>query len=74
VGVGAVEGQAPGGEDVEHGARGEDVGARVDVRALDLLGRHVRGRAEHLPRGGHLALVGDVGDAEVRELESPLGA
>ena len=31
---------------VEHGAEGEDVGARVGVLALELLGRHVLERAE----------------------------
>ena len=32
---------------VEHGAEAEDVGARVELPSLRLLGRHVRGRADH---------------------------
>ena len=32
---------------VERDAEGELIGARVDVAAGELLGRHVRGRAEH---------------------------
>ena len=62
--------QRPGGEPVEDGAERKDVAARVGVAALDLLGRHVRGRAEQLAGRGHGRHGGveHVGDAEVGEL------
>ena len=56
---------------VDEDAQRPDVGPSVDVaRSLDLLGRHVRGRAEGHPGGGHprRALGVDVRDAEVEEL------
>ena len=34
---------------VEHGAKAEDVGPRVEAAAFGLLGRHVAGRAIHVP-------------------------
>ncbi len=54
---------------VEQHAEAEDVGAHVDVAALDLLGRHVRGRAQHLPRRRHALRVEDLGDPEIGELD-----
>ena len=38
--------------------------------ALDLLGRHVRGRAEHLAGGGHALHVDQLRDAEVGQLHA----
>ncbi len=40
----AVEGMDAGGQLVKHDAGGEEIGARIDAAAADLLGRHV-GRA-----------------------------
>jgi hypothetical protein len=54
---------------VEHRARGEDVGAGVDRVPSICSGAMWAGEPSTWPGGGHLALVGDVGDAEVRELQ-----
>ncbi len=58
-----------GEQTVERGAERVDVGPRVQLAALDLLGRHERGRARH-GVAGELRLfgVGRAGDAEVAEL------
>src|SRR5262249_17912140 len=53
---------------VEEDAHAEDVGAPVDLTALDLLRRHVRGRAHDLSGGGDALRVEELCDAEVREL------
>src|ERR1051326_8242408 len=36
---------------VEHGAKGEDVGANISLFAFDLLGRHVLDRPDDAPHG-----------------------
>ena len=65
----AVEGQAAGGELVEHDAEGVEIGAAVDFFAQRLLGRHVGDGA------GDAALAGDAdgaladGEAEIDELD-----
>ncbi len=48
----AVEGAPPRRHLVEERPEREDVGPRVGLRALELLGRHVLERAEDRPRGG----------------------
>ena len=65
---------------VQHRAEGEDVGAGIDVVALQLLGRHVGQRAENLPvegerRGRRLLgdAAGHLGQAEVEQLGAGLG-
>ncbi|MFO0634431.1 MAG: hypothetical protein U0168_16415 [Nannocystaceae bacterium] len=69
----AVERHHAGEELVQADGRGVDVGAGVRRIAHGLLGRHVLGRAEH--RAGAreaaalTALVGDLGDAEVEQLD-----
>ena len=53
-GGGGGEGGAPGGQLVEHGSQGEEVGARVERQAQELLGGHVGQRAHgdaHLRQG-----------------------
>ena len=49
IGVGASNGCAPRGVFVEHHAVREDVGPRVGGLSVQLLGRHVRGRADTTP-------------------------
>src|SRR5882724_12348645 len=53
----AIEGLLPREELKEKSARREDVGAPIDSLPLDLLGRHVRGRAHHRAGARRLALV-----------------
>ncbi len=65
----ALERQVPDEALVEEHPEREHVGARVDLAALDLLRRHVRRRAEHLPRRGDALGVEDLRDAEVGELD-----
>ncbi len=58
---------------LHHEAHREDVGAAIDVRARELLRRHVGRRAEHLAgaREPRVAVV-EVGDAEVHHLGVPV--
>ena len=56
---------------IEHAAERVDVGAPVDLLALDLLGRHIRGRADDLPGARQLRVAGgggELGQAEVDQL------
>jgi hypothetical protein len=73
----AAVGRQPGGQLPGHAADGVQIrpGAVVAPAALDLLGRHVRGRAHHRPLGAS-ALVGllhveRVGHTEIREFDIP---
>ncbi len=52
---------------VQHRAQREQVAARVDALAFDVLGRHIRRRAQQLAGGGDVVFVGDAGDAEVTQ-------
>src|SRR6185503_1944714 len=54
---------------VEQHAQREDVGAHVDFATLDLLGSHVRWRAENLPCRRHALRIEHLGDPEVGELD-----
>ena len=70
--VGVLGEREPAGQQlVEHHPGGVDVGRRRQLLGLGLLGRHVRGRAEHLSRLGRQRLVAadHLGDAEVRDLQ-----
>ena len=76
------EGRTPGQGLEQHRARGEEVGARVDRVAQDLLRRHVAGRAHHeagprevaLPREGTARDLGEgPGQAEVEDLRAVRG-
>jgi hypothetical protein len=50
----------------------EQVGARIDLLPLHLLGRHVLQRADHAAlRARGFAGILDAGDAEVGELDAP---
>src|SRR5690242_21742407 len=49
----SLKGKIAGNHLVKHQAEGVDVGASVDVSALDLLGRHVPRRTEDLAGGSH---------------------
>ena len=69
-GVRSLEGQMPHHRLVQEDADPEHVGPRVDRSALDLLGRHVRGAPEHLPRRRDALGVEELGDAEVGELDA----
>ena len=53
----------------EHAER-EEIRASVDLDALDVLGRDVTGRPEHLLRERERGCVDDLGDAEVGELDA----
>jgi hypothetical protein len=70
--VGAAGERRATGEHLEqHAAERVDVGAPVDLLALDLLGRHVRGRADDLAGARQLRVAGgggELGQAEVDEL------
>ena len=68
------ERQLAGGQLVQHDADGEDVGAKIERPALDVLGRHVRRRAEQLAGDGHPLEVDDLRDAEVHQLDEPVVA
>ena len=66
---------------VEDHAEGEHVGRRPEVLAARLLGRHVRGRAEHQLRAAlrdeltlRAHVSGALGEPEVEDLELVLGA
>ena len=64
---------APAGERLpEHHARGEDVGARVDLLPARLLRRHVRDLAFEDAGARLLCRVRGLGDAEVDDLHLPL--
>ena len=69
----ALERQLADGELVEHDADGEHVGAEVERPALDVLGRHVRRRAEQLAGHGQPLEVDHVRDAEVHQLHDAVG-
>ena len=66
----AREGVAAGQHLVQRGTEGEQIRAGVRALAADLLGRHVAGRAQHLPVLGELRRLRlvDHRDAEVGEL------
>ena len=54
---------------IQDDAEGEDVGSGVQLFALDLLGRHVRGRTHHLTGGRELRVADqELPDPEVRDL------
>jgi hypothetical protein len=69
----ALEGQLADGELVQHDAAREHVGAEVELLAEHVLGRHVRRRAEQLPGHGHALRVDHLRDAEVGQLDHPVG-
>ena len=64
----ALEGRAAAEHLVEDDAEAVDVGAGVDRLALDLLGRHVLGGADHEAGLGEVGALGRLGDAEVGHL------
>ena len=66
--VGAGEGLHPREHLEGHDAEREDVAAAVERLPHGLLGRHVGRRPEQRPRVGDLG-VGELGDAEVRDLD-----
>ena len=70
----AAERQLPGRQLIGQDADGEHVGAKIERPPLDVLGRHVRRRAEQLPGHRHALLVDDLRDAEVGELDEPVVA
>jgi hypothetical protein len=63
----------PGDRLVQHDAEGVDVDPAVDVLAAGLLGRHVAGRAESRAAGGQPDAIGQLGDAEVEDLDPASG-
>ena len=78
---GSVEWRRPGQGFVQHARKGIDIGARIDLASLDLLGRGVLDRADEAARacgpvGGevlHNAEVGEIraiarGNEDVRRL------
>ena len=70
----AVERPLAGEQLVQHDAGRKQVGARVDLLALDLLGRHVFERADHRALGARgVARVLDPRHAEVGQLDAPIG-
>ncbi len=64
-GVLAVERQLPDQAFVQEHTEPEHVRARAHFAALDLLGRHVRGRAQDLAGGSDALRVEQLGDAEI---------
>ncbi len=69
-----VEGRLPGRHDEEHDGQRVEVGAPVDRPARELLGRRERRRADDEARLGlHHAGALHAGDAEVGDLEAPVG-
>ena len=72
--VGAFKGLDAGQQLVEDHAGGEQIGPRVHLQALHLLGRHVLQGADHRALGSRgIARVGDTGDAEITELDPSTG-
>jgi hypothetical protein len=67
--VRAVERQVADHALVEEDADAEDIGAGVDLAAVDLLRRHVGGAAQHLPGRRHPLHVEELGDPEVGQLD-----
>jgi hypothetical protein len=63
-----AEGRLALDREPEGGAQRPQVGGRADGLGLDLLGRHVGGRADHQPGGGQPGVALDRGDAEVGQL------
>jgi hypothetical protein len=55
---------------IEHDTEGEDVAARVELVAENLLGRHVRGRADASACFGEIAEIRVARDAEVHHLHA----
>jgi hypothetical protein len=70
----AVEGPLPGQRFIEHHAKREQIAARIELAALDVLGRHVRDLALDDAGGRAPAAAGGAGDAEVGELDLTCGA
>jgi hypothetical protein len=69
---GGVKRLAAGEHLVEHHAEREEVGPVVHLLALDLLGRHVVGRAQELPLLGEVRAV-EAGDPEIGDLDLVVG-
>jgi hypothetical protein len=63
-----------GQHEVEHRAERPDVGARTDVGAVPLFGRHVLRRAHHPRREAEtvIARAMRLGEAQIRDLDPPL--
>ncbi len=61
----AGEGLAPADHLVEDDGEAKEVAGDVQVAAVDLLRRHVAGRAEHLPVHGDIGLEGQARNPEV---------
>ena len=70
----ALEREPPDAQLIKHDAEREHVGAEVELPAFDVLGRHVRRRAEQLARHGQPLEVDHVRDAEVHQLHHSVGA
>ena len=66
------EGHAARGHLVEDDAQRIDVGPRVHVLALDLLRRHVFGRADHHARSRDPLSLERTGDPEIHDADRPL--
>ena len=69
----ALEGFLAGDHFVQGDAERIDIGAGVELLALDLFGRHVVKRADDVAGFGEGAVGGHAGDAEVHQLDAAVG-
>ena len=70
-GVSPLNGSLRGEQAVEHHAHGVEIGARVDLVAQHLFGRHVGRRAHHEPGVRQVLGARHARDAEVHDLDGP---
>ena len=70
-GVPAMKRQRARGHGVHHAPEAKQIAPRIHLSTTDLLGRHVRGRADGVLEGGQFrGFQGDAGQAEIGDLDT----